>query len=128
MKSKRYTLLNKYYIQDNKTNKKLSQKQALDRLNHQERIIWMKTTLIKDLVKQNSLLEKQDKKHKPIYIKPPEIILKPVPLTPEDTNKIKQEALQRAIDSTKLGQKNINPFILNHRKKYYDIQEKIQNK
>lgn len=88
----------------------------------------MKTTLIKDLVKQNSLLEKQDKKHKPIYIKPPEIILKPVPLTPEDTNKIKQEALQRAIDSTKLGQKNINPFILNHRKKYYDIQEKIQNK
>lgn len=102
MKSKRYTLLNKYYIQDNKTNKKLSQKQALDRLNHQERIIWMKTTLIKDLVKQNSLLEKQDKENKPIYIKPPEITFKPVPLTPEDTNKIKQEALQRAIDSINL--------------------------
>ena len=102
MKSKLYTLLNDYYIQDNKTNKKLSQKQALDRLNHQERIIWMKTTLIKDLVKQNNLLEKQDKKHKPLYIKPPEITFKPVNLTPEDTNKIKQETLQKAIDSINL--------------------------
>ncbi|WP_405316228.1 hypothetical protein [Methanobrevibacter sp.] len=102
MKNKRYTLLNEYYIQDNKTNKKLSQKQALDRLNHQERIIWMKTTLIKDLVKQNSLLEKQKKENKPIYIKPPKITLKPVNITPEDTNKIKQEALQRAIDSINL--------------------------
>ena len=102
MKNKRYTYLNEYYIQDNKTNKKLSQKQALDRLNHQERIIWMKTTLIKDLVKQNSLLEKQNKNNRSIHIKPPELIFEPVDITPEDTNKIKQEALQRAIDSINL--------------------------
>ena len=101
MKNKRYTYLNNYYIQDNKTNKKLSQKQVIDRLNHQERIIWMKTSLIKDLVKQNNLLEKPKKPKKPPYIKIPEPIIGSIDLTPEDLKKLNQETLKKAIESLK---------------------------
>ena len=47
----RYTKINDYYIKDTKTGEKLSQNKVIIRLNHQDRIIHMKTKLIENLVK-----------------------------------------------------------------------------
>lgn len=49
--TKRYTKINDYYIKDTKTGEKLSQNKVIIRLNHQDRIIHMKTELIENLVK-----------------------------------------------------------------------------
>lgn len=51
----KYTIINPYYITDNK-GKKYNHEQTCKILNHQQRIITMKTELIKQLIGTNNAL------------------------------------------------------------------------
>jgi len=58
---RKYTTINPYYIQDNDTGKKYNHEETCKLLNHQQRIITMKTGLITELVKTNTALTNQIK-------------------------------------------------------------------
>lgn len=57
----KYTIINPYYIKDDK-GKKYDQEKTCKLLNHQNRIIEMKTELIKKLVQTNTILTQNMKK------------------------------------------------------------------
>lgn len=58
MKKQRYTIQNQYYIKDTLTGKNYNHQQTCERLNHLERIIQLKTELIKQQTKTINALQK----------------------------------------------------------------------
>lgn len=53
---KKYTTINPYYIKDNEKGKKYNHEETCKLLNHQNRIITMKTELITKLIQTNNAL------------------------------------------------------------------------